>query len=113
MQTQPVVVDGVLYGYTPTHKAFAIRADTGAPLWTFDSGIRGSGANRGVMYWAAGSNRRIFAAVDNFIYGLDARPGSRSPRSQTTGASICAMGSTATPQLKACASRLQARSTGT
>ncbi len=75
MQTQPVVVDGVLYGYTPTHKAFAIRADTGAPLWTFDSGIRGSGANRGVMYWAAGSNRRIFAAVDNFIYGLDARSG--------------------------------------
>src|SRR4051812_17719765 len=43
MQTQPVVLDGVLYGYTPTHKAFAVKADTGAPLWTFDSGIRGTG----------------------------------------------------------------------
>ena len=75
MQTQPVVVDGVLYGYTPTHKTFAIRADTGAPLWTFDSGIRGSGANRGVMYWASGSDRRVFAAVDNFIYALDAQSG--------------------------------------
>ena len=42
MQTQPVVVDGVLYGYTPTHKAFALDAATG------------SGPNRGVMYWASG-----------------------------------------------------------
>jgi quinoprotein glucose dehydrogenase len=75
LQTQPVVVDGVLYGYTPTHKTFAIEADTGAPLWTFDSGIRGSGANRGVMYWAADGDRRIFAAVDNFVYALDAATG--------------------------------------
>ena len=29
MQTQPVVVDDVLYGYTPTHKAFALNAATG------------------------------------------------------------------------------------
>src|SRR5207249_12186184 len=46
MQTQPVVVDGVLYGYTPTHKTFALNAGTGKALWTFDSGIRGAGANR-------------------------------------------------------------------
>src|ERR1700736_2365110 len=46
MQTQPVVVGHVLYGYTPTHKAFAVNAATGAPLWTFDSGIAGSGPNR-------------------------------------------------------------------
>ena len=29
LQTQPLVVDGVLYGYTPTHKTFALRAATG------------------------------------------------------------------------------------
>jgi quinoprotein glucose dehydrogenase len=75
MQTQPVVVDGVLYGYTPTHKTFAIRADTGAPLWTFDPGIRGNGGNRGVMFWTDGGNRRVLAAVDNFIYALDAATG--------------------------------------
>lgn len=75
MQTQPVVVGDVLYGYTPTHKTFALNAATGAPLWTFDSGIRGSGPNRGVMYWADGNDRRVFAAVDNFIYALDASSG--------------------------------------
>jgi quinoprotein glucose dehydrogenase len=29
MQTQPVVVGDVLYGYTPTHKTFAVEASTG------------------------------------------------------------------------------------
>jgi quinoprotein glucose dehydrogenase len=71
LQTQPVIVEDVLFGYTPSHKAFAIDAATGAPLWTFDPGIKGSGPNRGVMYWQSGSERRLFAAVDNFIYALD------------------------------------------
>jgi quinoprotein glucose dehydrogenase len=92
MQTQPVVVDGVLYGYTPTHKAFAVKADTGAPLWTFDSGIRGSGPNRGVMYWEGPApsrvedrDRRIFAAVGNFIYALEAATGKPIPAFGTDG----------------------------
>src|SRR5689334_15109832 len=64
LQTQPIVADGVLYGYTPTHKTFALRADSGALLWTFDSGIKGQGPNRAVMYWRNGSEKRVFAAVD-------------------------------------------------
>jgi quinoprotein glucose dehydrogenase len=75
MQTQPVVVGDVLYGYTPTHKAFAVNAATGAPLWTFDPGIRASGPNRGVMYWADGNDRRVFAAAGSFIFALDAATG--------------------------------------
>jgi quinoprotein glucose dehydrogenase len=75
MQTQPVIVDGVLYGYTPTHKTFALRAATGDHLWTFDPGIVGRGPNRGVMYWASADDKRVFAAVDQFVYALDARTG--------------------------------------
>jgi quinoprotein glucose dehydrogenase len=75
LQTQPLVVDGVVYGYTPTHKTFAIDGATGAHLWTFDPGMRGNGANRGLMYWAGGSDRRVFAAVGNFVYGLEAATG--------------------------------------
>src|SRR5262249_8014180 len=75
MQTQPVVIGDVLYGYTPTHKTFALNAATGTLLWRFDSGIGGSGPNRGVMYWADGNDRRVFAAIDNFIYALDAATG--------------------------------------
>ena len=79
MQTQPVVAGDVLYGYTPTHKAFAINAATGTAIWTFDSGIKGSGPNRGIMYWSSGSERRVFAAVDNRIYALDAATGKPIP----------------------------------
>ncbi len=75
MQTQPVVVGDVLYGYTPSHKTFAINAATGERLWTFDSGIAGGGPNRAIMYWADGRDRRVFSAVNNFVYALDARTG--------------------------------------
>jgi quinoprotein glucose dehydrogenase len=78
-QTQPIVVGRVLYGYTPTHKAFALDAATGKQLWLFDSGITGSGANRGLMYWAGGADRRVFAAVDNFVYALNADSGKPIP----------------------------------
>jgi quinoprotein glucose dehydrogenase len=77
-QTQPLVVGRVLYGYTPTHKAFALDATSGKQLWTFDSGITGVGANRGLMYWPGSGERfgaRVFAAVDNFVYALDAATG--------------------------------------
>ena len=85
MQTQPVVVGDVLYGYTPTHKAFAVNAATGKQLWVFDSGIKGSGPNRGVMYWASGKDRRVFAAVGNYLYALDATTGKPIPAFGTEG----------------------------
>lgn len=75
MQTQPMIVDDALFGYTPTHKTFALNAATGAPLWTFDSGIRGGGPNRGFMYWSSGGEGRLFSAVGNYIYALDASTG--------------------------------------
>ncbi len=79
LQTQPIVVDDVLFGYTPTHKTFALRADTGERLWTFDPKIEGRGANRGLMYWSSGDDRRVFAAVDQYLYALDARTGQPIP----------------------------------
>ena len=75
LQTQPIVADGVLYAYTPSHKTVALRADTGERLWTFDSGIKGQGANRGVMYWTDGMEKRVYAAVDQYLYALDAATG--------------------------------------
>ena len=75
MQTQPLVVGDVLFGYTPSQKMFAVNAATGTHLWTFDSGIKSTGPNRGVMYWSSGSERRVFAAVDNFVYALDPATG--------------------------------------
>ncbi len=78
-QTQPIVVDGVLYGLTPQHKVVALHAGTGKLLWTFDSGIKGRGPNRSVVYWADGKDTRLFAAVQSFVYALNARTGKVIP----------------------------------
>ncbi len=74
-ETQPIIVDGVLYGVTCKHNAFALDAATGRVLWQFRSGLTGSGPNRAVTYWVSGRDRRIFTAVRSFIYALDARTG--------------------------------------
>jgi quinoprotein glucose dehydrogenase len=74
-QTQPIVVGRVLYGYTPNHATVAMDAATGKQLWKFEPGIEGVGANRGLMHWSDGKQSRVFAAVDNFIYALDAATG--------------------------------------
>src|ERR1039457_236823 len=51
-QTQPIVIAGVLYGITARHNTIALDAATGALLWSFDSGVRGRGPNRGLASWA-------------------------------------------------------------
>ena len=88
-QTQPIEVNGVLYGLTPTHKLIALDASDGKLLWQFDSGLQGRGANRSVVYWAEGSDRRIFTGVQSFIYAVDARTGKVIRDSVKTDASTC------------------------
>src|SRR5882762_11769380 len=78
-QTQPIVINGVLFGITPKHKVIALDAATGKLLWRFDSGITGRGQNRGVVYWASGPDRRIFSAQGSFVYALDAATGKAIP----------------------------------
>ena len=78
-QTQPIVVGGVLYGVTPRHKIFALEAATGKELWRFDSGLVGRGPNRGLTLWENGKDRRIFAAVQSYVYALDAATGTPIP----------------------------------
>ena len=75
LQTHPIVVDGILYGNTPKHKAIALDAATGKLLWKFDPGIESRGPNRGLTYWARGNDKRIFASVRNHVYALNARTG--------------------------------------
>src|SRR4029078_8794063 len=43
MQSNPVVVDGVLYATTPTLKVIALNAATGKEVWTFDPSRGGAG----------------------------------------------------------------------
>ncbi len=75
LQTSPIIIDGVLFGITPTQKIFALNAATGALLWKFDSGIGGTQPDRGLAYWSAGNDKRILVGVMNFLYALDAATG--------------------------------------
>lgn len=78
--TNPLVVDGVLYGYTPSLKVVALQASTGRLLWSFDAGLKGSllapgvhftGPARGLTLWRHGKERRLFAGVMQYLFALD------------------------------------------
>jgi quinoprotein glucose dehydrogenase len=75
MQTSPIIVGGVLYGYTPSQKVIALDAASGKLLWKFDSGIVGTQPDRGLAYWTDGHDSRILAGVMNFLYALDPATG--------------------------------------
>jgi len=84
LQSSPIIVDGILYGLTPSEKVFALNATTGKLLWKFDSGIKGTQPDRGLAYWSEDSEspkkgKRIIVAVMNFVYALDAATGKPIP----------------------------------
>ena len=68
LETTPLIVDGVLYAYTPTQQVFALDAASGKPLWRFNSGVVGTRPARAVVYWKSGDDTRILAGVMNFVY---------------------------------------------
>src|SRR5438094_736982 len=78
IQATPIVVDGVLYTTTPALAVVALRADSGTLMWRFDpfaNREREIHANRGVVYWASGAERRIFFSAGRRLYSLDATTG--------------------------------------
>lgn len=82
IQCQPLVIDGVLYGTSPTLKLFAVRAATGEQIWKFDP-FRYEPARfnqcRGLAYWTDGSNRRLFYTAGSNLYAIDATNGMLVP----------------------------------
>jgi quinoprotein glucose dehydrogenase len=78
IQATPIVIDGVLYTTTPSLAVVALRADSGTLIWRFDpfaNRDRQSHVNRGVAYWAEGSERRIFFSAGRRLYSIDATTG--------------------------------------
>jgi quinoprotein glucose dehydrogenase len=85
LETQPIIVNGVLYAYTPHQEVVALNAATGRLLWTFNSGVGVTRPERGVSYWADGEDKRILAGISHFLYALDARTGKPIPSFGTDG----------------------------
>jgi len=79
MECNPIIVDGVLYATTPKLRLIALNAATGKLRWSFDPRQNdrsfGKARNRGVTYWAAQDDRRIFFAAGHWLYAVNARTG--------------------------------------
>jgi quinoprotein glucose dehydrogenase len=75
IQTNPLVVGRVLYGYGPTLQVVALDGATGKQLWQFNSGIVGLQPSRGLTYWSDGKESRLFAYIMNFLYALNPATG--------------------------------------
>lgn len=79
IQINSIIVDGVLYGRNPAHNIFAVKADTGEPLWRHDpfegrEGLLGA-YMRGVTYWSKGKDKRILVTVADELLALHALTG--------------------------------------
>ena len=79
LQVNPVIANGMLYAITPRARLFALDAATGKLRWSFDPhhGEKDSGSFRlrGVTYWESGKDRRIFYAVRQHLYAINAMSG--------------------------------------
>jgi quinoprotein glucose dehydrogenase len=74
LETNPIVVRGVLYANTPGGQAIALDGATGKLVWSWDSHNTAQKA-RGMTYWVEGADERIFAGMGRYIYALNARTG--------------------------------------
>lgn len=75
LQTNPLVIGRVLYGYTPSQKVVALDATNGNRLWQFDSGTASDQPIRGLAYWSDGKESRLMASVGHFLYALNPNTG--------------------------------------
>jgi quinoprotein glucose dehydrogenase len=84
IQCNPIVVNGVLYGTSPTLKLFAVDAATGKQLWSFnpqDSTEQHTPVrfilnnNRGVTYWSEGTDQRILYTAGSWLFAVNAATG--------------------------------------
>src|SRR3954451_8101325 len=75
MQSNPVIVDGVLYATTPTLKVIALDAATGRQRWTFDPSGGTAGTARFRHRGVTVHNDRVFVTYRSFLFALDRKSG--------------------------------------
>ena len=83
-ETNPLVIDGIVFGYTPALHIVALDGATGRTLWTFDPGLQGipvapgihfTGPARGMAFWQHGKDRRLLAGVMQYLFAIEPSTG--------------------------------------
>jgi quinoprotein glucose dehydrogenase len=76
-ECNPIVVGGTIYATSARRRVYALDAQTGIRIWSFDpfNGARGGGMCRGVTYWSNQQESRILFTAENFLFALDAKTG--------------------------------------
>lgn len=76
-QSNPIIVDGVMYTNSGKQTVYAIDAATGKEIWsckTLEEGVP-SAASRGVTYWESKDDKRILYSSGNYLMAIDAKTG--------------------------------------
>jgi purine nucleosidase len=98
LETSPLIVEGMLYGITPSQKIFALDAGTGKLLWKFDSGVPGTQPDRGLAHWSnpAGGGKDLNSPSGG-VYVAFALPRPQSTDASEAEARLPPAGSIAAP----------------
>ena len=83
IQCNPIIVNGVLYGTSPTQKLFAVDAATGEEKWMYNPQDDAGGNSgffimnniRGICFWEKAADKRLFFTAGSFLNAVDAVTG--------------------------------------
>ncbi|WP_339926117.1 PQQ-binding-like beta-propeller repeat protein [uncultured Cyclobacterium sp.] len=80
-ESNPIIIDKILYTTSARGRLFAVDAVTGVLKWSFDpfDGERGGGIKRGVTYWEDGSDKRILFTGGDKLFAINASTGMPIP----------------------------------
>ena len=80
-QSNPIIIDGVMYANSRNQTVYAVNATTGEQLWKYEALEEGepSAASRGVTYWEDGADKRILYSAGNYLLAINAKTGDLIP----------------------------------
>nr|WKN36139.1 PQQ-binding-like beta-propeller repeat protein [Tunicatimonas sp. TK19036] len=86
-QSNPIIIDGVMYANSGKQTVYAIDAVTGEEIWSCKTLEEGqpSAASREVSYWESGDDQRILYSAGNSLLAIDAKTGKIIPSFGTNG----------------------------
>ena len=76
-ESNPIIIDGIMYTMSARHRVYALNATTGEQIWVFDpfNGAAGGGVGRGVTYYEDGEDKRIMFTGGDQLFSVNAATG--------------------------------------